>query len=113
MADDDYCYLTTTGRRTGTPHEIDIWYVQVSDTLLYLLSGGGDASDWVRNLRAEPAVTVRVNGAVRPGRARVVEPETDEDARARTLLFEKYQPRYEGDLQEWRDRARPVAIELS
>ena len=23
---DDYCYLTTTGRRSGRPHRIEIWY---------------------------------------------------------------------------------------
>ena len=25
-AADDFCYLTTTGRRTGNPHEIEIWF---------------------------------------------------------------------------------------
>ena len=25
---DDYCYLTTRGRRTGADHEIEIWYVR-------------------------------------------------------------------------------------
>lgn len=26
LGDEDMCYLTTTGRRTGTPHEIEIWF---------------------------------------------------------------------------------------
>ena len=26
VAADDYCYLTTTGRRSGRPHRIEIWY---------------------------------------------------------------------------------------
>ena len=51
--DDDYCYLTTRGRVTGNDHEIEIWYARDGDTL-YLLAGAGDASDWVRNLQADP-----------------------------------------------------------
>ena len=26
LADEDFCYLTTTGRVTGRPHEIEIWF---------------------------------------------------------------------------------------
>jgi deazaflavin-dependent oxidoreductase (nitroreductase family) len=111
-ADADFCYVTTRGRRTGQPHEIEIWFATDGDTL-YLLSGGGDRSDWVRNARNDAAITVRLGETTRPGRARVVEAGTDEDARARRLVVEKYQPRYGGDLSDWRVRALPVAIDLT
>jgi deazaflavin-dependent oxidoreductase (nitroreductase family) len=108
---DDFCHLTTTGRSTGRPHEIEIWYAADADTL-YLLSGGGDRSDWVRNLRANPSVTVRLDETTHPATARVVV-DPAEDRRARTLVFEKYQPRYTGDLERWREASLPVAIDLS
>ena len=38
-ADEDYCYLTTTGRVSGEPREIEIWFGLAGDTL-YMLSGG-------------------------------------------------------------------------
>jgi deazaflavin-dependent oxidoreductase (nitroreductase family) len=107
----DYCYLTTTGRTSGEPREIEIWFGEAGTTL-YLLSGGRDRSHWVRNIRAQPAVTVRVGDATHAARARLVEPETDEGALARRLRFEKYQPRYSGDLAEWGRTALPVALEL-
>ena len=107
---DDFCYLTTTGRSTGCPHEIEIWYAADGDTI-YLLSGGGDRSDWVRNLRANPAVRVRLDDTTHPAVARVVD-DPAEDRRARTLVFDKYQPRYAGELVSWRARALPVAIDL-
>ena len=110
-ADVDFCYLRTRGRRSGRPHEIEIWFAADGDTL-YLLSGGGDRSDWVRNLRVDPAVTVRVAETTRPGRARVLAAGTEEDTRARRLVFDKYQPRYGGDLRDWRARALPVAIDV-
>ena len=110
VAEEDYCYLTTTGRVSGEPREIEIWFGLVGTTV-YLLSGGGDRSNWVRNLRRDPAVTVRIAGATWPGRARIVE-DSEEDERARTLLVDKYTAGYSGDLDGWRRRALPVAIDL-
>ena len=112
MAADDYCDLTTTGRRSGRPHRIEIWYAADGDTL-YLLAGGGRSSDWVRNLEAEPAVSVELDGLVRSGRASIMDDADDRADRARALVFAKYQPRGHGDLSRWRDTALPVAIELA
>ena len=111
---DDYCYLTTSGRVTGADHEIEIWYVReaANDRVtLYLLAGAGEQSDWVRNLQAEPAVRVRVDDVTYAARGRVVT-NPDEDRHARTVVFEKYQPRNEGELVTWRERALPVAVEI-
>jgi deazaflavin-dependent oxidoreductase (nitroreductase family) len=110
----DYCYLTTRGRITGNDHEIEIWYVhELADgrDTLYLLAGAGEQSDWVRNLQAEPAVRVRIDDITYDGRGRVVT-DPDEDRHARTVVFEKYQPRNDGELVTWRERALPVAIDL-
>ncbi|MGH9258412.1 MAG: nitroreductase family deazaflavin-dependent oxidoreductase [Acidimicrobiales bacterium] len=108
---DDYCYLTTTGRRSGRPHRIEIWYAAHADTL-YLLSGGGRSSDWVQNLCADPIVLLEVDGDIRSARGRVVEA-GDESEQARSLVFAKYTPRYDGDLTRWRDRALPIAIDVA
>jgi deazaflavin-dependent oxidoreductase (nitroreductase family) len=117
VADDDYCYLTTTGRRSGRPHQIEIWYAApVGGTTLYLLAGGRESSDWVRNLAADPACTVRLGRRDAPGRtarARVLAGTDAEDPVARTLVFDKYQPRSDGDLSGWRERALPVALDLT
>ena len=113
--DAPFCYLTTTGRRSGRAHTIEIWFARSGDTL-YLLSGGGDRSDWVRNLRRDPAVTVRLgrrDAAALAGRARVVEAASDEDELARRLVAGKYQPTYGGDLSGWRRSALPVAVDLA
>jgi deazaflavin-dependent oxidoreductase (nitroreductase family) len=110
VAAEPFCYLMTRGRRSGRPHEIEIWFALAGDTF-FLLSGGGETADWVRNLRAEPAVTVRVGATAWPGRARVVA-DDDEAGRARRLVFEKYQPGYGGSLTRWRDTALPVAIDV-
>jgi deazaflavin-dependent oxidoreductase (nitroreductase family) len=109
IAGEDFCYLTTTGRVTGRPHEIEIWFALEGRTL-YMLSGGRDRSDWVKNLRRTPEVTVRIAGECFEGRARIVE-DPEEDALARRLLVEKYE-RTPGRLANWRRTALPVAVDL-
>src|SRR2546421_4048133 len=71
FADEQYCYLTTVGRVSGRPHRIEIWFAIDGDTL-YMLSGGGERSDWVKNLRRNPAVCVEVGSGRFDGRARIV-----------------------------------------
>ncbi|HEY3059651.1 MAG TPA: nitroreductase/quinone reductase family protein [Chloroflexota bacterium] len=110
-ADVEFCYLTTTGRRSGRPHTIEMWF-GVHGGRLYMLSGGRDASDWIKNVQAEPAVSVRVGDQARAGRARVLEPGTEEDALARQLLVDKYEPIDQSDLTSWGRSSLPVVIEL-
>lgn len=110
FADESYCYLTTRGRVSGRPHRIEIWFALDSGTL-YLLSGGRDRSDWVKNLLKRPEVTVELGTATLSGVARLVT-EPAEDELARRLVYEKYQPGYAGDLRGWRESALPVAIDL-
>lgn len=111
LAGESYCYLTTTGRVSGEPREIEIWFGLEGSTV-YMLSGGRDRSDWVRNLMREPKVTVRIADRTVDGWARVVD-DPDEDARARQLLFEKYSPGYSGDLTDWRARSLPIGVDLA
>jgi deazaflavin-dependent oxidoreductase (nitroreductase family) len=110
LAEADYCYLTTLGRRSGRPREIEIWFGLDGDTL-YMLSGGRERSDWVKNLKAEPRVSVRIADEVMQGRARIVV-DREEDRKARMLLLDKYSSRYGGDLSSWRSEALPVAVDL-
>jgi len=110
LAQQPFCYFTTTGRVTGRPHTIEIWFA-ISGRSLYMLSGGRDRSDWVKNLMRAPETTVRIGSTELAGRARVVMAET-EDALARRLLLEKYEPGYSGDLTDWGRTALPVAVDL-
>lgn len=105
-----YLYLTTTGRRTGRPHRIEIWFA-AHEGRLYLLAGGRERSDWVRNLRANPGVTVELGDETRVGVARVLQANTDEDRLARELLVSKYATPANA-LDGWKQRSLPVAIEL-
>ena len=83
----EYLYLTTTGRRSGLPREIEIWFTR-RDGRYYLIAEHGEDAGWVKNLRAQPAVRVRVGDVELPAHARVVdvvvEPELAAAVRARS-----------------------------
>ena len=109
-ADAELYYVTTTGRVTGRPHEIEIWCVAVGDAL-YLMAGGGERSDTIRNARANPSVTVRVGGDTRSAVASFVS-DPDEDARVRAAMVAKYAtPR--DSLESWGRTALPLRLDLS
>jgi deazaflavin-dependent oxidoreductase (nitroreductase family) len=110
LADLDFCYVTTTGRRSGTPHTIEIWFA-LREQVIYLLSGGGEVSDWVKNLREHPTVGLRLGDRDMICHARLVE-DPGETELARGSLFDKYATRYEDDLRDWSRTALPIAIEL-
>jgi deazaflavin-dependent oxidoreductase (nitroreductase family) len=110
LADEEFCYLTTRGRVSGRPHRIEIWFA-LDDATLYLLSGGRDRSDWVKNLRATPEATVELGPRRFSGRARIVEDAAEEE-RARALVHDKYAQGHGGDLTSWRRTALLVAVDL-
>ena len=107
MADRSFCYLTTTGRRTGRPHTIEIWFGML-DGGLYVLAGG--RGDWLRNLEANPAVTVRIGSRDAPEVAAQARMVTDpaEHEEVRRVMDGKY-PGY----PNWIRDATPVAVEHS
>ena len=105
-----YAYLTTTGRISGSPHRIEIWFARRGDTI-YMLAGDGDRSDWVRNLMVSSTVVLEIGDRKRTTTGRVIERGTDEDGAARAALVAKYQPGSSDDLGTWAETALAVAID--
>ena len=110
-AAEPYCYLETVGRVSGRVHTVEMWFA-AAGTRLYLMSGGRDRSDWVRNLMREPRVWVRVGTTIYNGEATLIEG-TAEEQSAREALAAKYCGWRGGPLpNEWARRALPVGISL-
>jgi len=106
---EQFCYLTTTGRVSGSPHTIEIWFALQGETA-YLLSGDRDRSDWVRNLMVMPDVVLKIGERRHAARARVLDEGRPGDVEARRLLLEKYQHAGGEDLAGWGRTALAVAI---
>lgn len=76
MADNAYLYLTTTGRKTGLPREIEIWFI-VHDGAFYVFAEGFREADWVKNVIRNPRVKVRVGDRALDATARVLDETRD------------------------------------
>ena len=86
-----FLYLTTTGWKSGDPHEIEIWYVDI-DRRYYLVSEHRERSHWVINIGHNPAVAFRIDGQTFAGSGRVVaaDEETDLATQVSALMDAKY-----------------------
>ena len=71
-----YLYLTTVGRVSGQPREIEIWFVE-SDGKLYVLAEQFRGAQWVKNIERNARVRVRVGDEQFEATARVLDPERD------------------------------------
>jgi deazaflavin-dependent oxidoreductase (nitroreductase family) len=91
----DVCDFTTTGRRTGRAHTIEIWFA-VHDGTLYLTAGTGEGCDWLRNAANKPEVEVSFGGERWAGRARRVTDVAERELVGR-LMAAKYSD-FDGDV---------------
>lgn len=110
LAGEDFAYLTTTGRKSGRPHRIEIWFA-IENGVIYVLSGGGDSADWVQNIKNDGEVRVQVGSRSTAAKARIVRA-AREDQRARELLDGKYMGWKPGrKLSSWARGSTPVVVD--
>jgi len=82
LAEEPYLYLTTVGRKTGLPREIEIWFIRLGGRF-YLIAEKRDRAGWVQNILGNPQVTFRVGGQKFSGVGRVVDEANEADLRRR------------------------------
>jgi deazaflavin-dependent oxidoreductase (nitroreductase family) len=85
----EFLYLTTIGRRSGRQRQIEIWFTE-HDGRYYAIAEHGWEAHWVRNILAEPRVTVRIADQEFAARARVIDAEPELQQSVEELSEEKY-----------------------
>jgi deazaflavin-dependent oxidoreductase (nitroreductase family) len=90
-ANNQYLYLTTVGRTTGEPRQIDIWFIQ-SQGKFYVLAEHFHRAQWVKNIASNPRVHVRVGDQEFEATARSLHEQNDRETwqTAQRLSLEKY-----------------------
>jgi deazaflavin-dependent oxidoreductase (nitroreductase family) len=78
--------LETTGRTSGQPRATPVGGRRIGDAF-WFVSEFGDKSQYVRNIKADPSVRVRLNGRWHHGTAHLL---PDDDARERMKSLPQY-----------------------
>lgn len=82
--------ITTTGRRTGRPRRVEIWFHNIDGRII--ITGQPGPRDWLANLIADPEFTLHLKGDVQadlPARARVI---TDPEEK-RSIMSARFRDR--------------------
>jgi deazaflavin-dependent oxidoreductase (nitroreductase family) len=75
-ADATVLYLTTVGRNSGQLRTIEIWFV-IYQQRFYVLAEHGLQAHWVRNVRANPMVTIQIKQQRLRARGRLLDERRD------------------------------------
>jgi deazaflavin-dependent oxidoreductase (nitroreductase family) len=109
--------ITTTGRRSGKPRRIEIWFYRFEGSVYLSGTPAPGSRDWLANLTAEPHFIFHLKYPVVADLAAVAIVITDPDERRRVLakFVEEFNQRRgpdnpgpEADLDEWVERS-PLA----
>jgi deazaflavin-dependent oxidoreductase (nitroreductase family) len=72
MSEAPYLYLTTIGRRSGEPREIEIWFTARGGRY-YLIAEHREQTQWVKNIRHNSRISFRVGDQNFIGQGRIVD----------------------------------------
>jgi deazaflavin-dependent oxidoreductase (nitroreductase family) len=100
--------ITTTGRKSGQPRRIEIWFHNL-DGAIYL-TGSPGKRDWYANLRAHPDFTFHLKRSTQADLPAQATPILDEAAR-RTILSRIVQDVGQSDeLEAWVEESPLVEV---
>ena len=81
------CRLTHRGRRSGKPYEVTIWFMVDGETV-YLATANA-SRQWVRNVQANPSISLAVGGETFTGTSERVR-DAAEERHVMDLVVAKY-----------------------
>jgi deazaflavin-dependent oxidoreductase (nitroreductase family) len=104
-----FIYLTTTGRKTGKPHTVELWFSSAGDRVY--LSHEGKATDWMKNIRKNPSVNIRIGKLQLAGKATSTKEGSESREAGKKALYEKYYgPATKAVLDDWFELSEVLEI---
>jgi deazaflavin-dependent oxidoreductase (nitroreductase family) len=101
-------YVTTSGRKTGKPHTVEIWFA-VADGLVYL-SHEGERTDWMKNIAENGQVEAKIGSLTFRGGAKMTEAGASRE-RGKKALYEKYYgPAKQEVIDDWFSLSQVIEI---
>jgi deazaflavin-dependent oxidoreductase (nitroreductase family) len=102
--------ITTTGRTSGQPRRIEIWFHNL-DGRLYI-SGSPGTRDWYANLRAHPEFTFHLKRSIKADLPARATPITDPAQRRVIMARITGKPPDDPEVDQWVAESPLVEVEL-
>ena len=99
VKDRKYIHVTTIGRKTGKPHEVELWFA-LADGKIYL-SHEGERTDWMKNAAKNRAVGVKIGSVRFDATAKILKAGSARDAGAKALYEKYYKPATKEVIDDW------------
>jgi len=110
VASEKFIHLTSTGRKTGKPRMVELWFA-FNGGKVYL-SHEGEETDWMRNIKKNEQVTFEIAGKSFTGKARYLKDSEDKAWIARVALYEKYYGKASKEvIEDWFSLSRLLLID--
>ena len=102
--------ITTTGRKSGSPRKVEIWFHNIDGRIF--ITGTPGTRDWYANMVANSAFTFHLKGSVQADLPATARPLVDEAERrdAFTAIFQKLEG--DRDLEAWMVGSPLVEVDL-
>ncbi len=96
--------LTTTGRRSGTQRDVELWFI-VHCNWLYVMAEHGHQTGWVKNLEKHSRADIALAEQQFPVQARILD--TERDSQEWQIVAQLFREKY-----DWGD-GLPVVLKSS
>ena len=89
VKDERFIRITTRGRKTGRPHEVELWCALAGGKIF--LSQEGELTDWMKNIEAKQKVTGKIASVKFEGSGKLLKKKGDASRElGEKALYEKY-----------------------
>ena len=80
--------LTTTGRKTGKPHTVELWFAYANGKIF--LSHEGELTDWMKNISSNGKAAGKIGSLSFEGSGKLVKRGSAASELGEKALYEKY-----------------------
>jgi len=101
-------YLTTFGRKSGKPHTVELWFASHNGRIF--LSHEGELTDWMKNLKSNMRVGVRIGSVKFDANATIASDAEPREAGKRALYEKYYGPTSKEKLDDWFELSTVVEL---
>jgi deazaflavin-dependent oxidoreductase (nitroreductase family) len=110
VAKEKYIHLTTTGRKTGNPHTVELWFAMAGQKIY--LSHEGAYTDWMKNVLEDGRVEFEIGKIQFKGNARIAERGQVFDLGKHALYLKYYGKADEETINDWFSESTVIEISV-